>query len=202
MADSAETDRPSFTAFWRKSKEVSGAKGIRFVEDKNGTRSGSAETGTSQDKAQHRRAQVRKAQIQHRQRKVNYVKQLEADIAEVRAMIEAAEKETQVLMVENRSIKEKLQQGMDARSTALTLDQGVSLLKQMPDLPQLSSEIEDGEVTMSFGFDEFMGAPTYYVSSMPSSSNSPRSSPTEEDPDDLPNLTPAQTQAAINFILA
>ncbi|KAL2134892.1 hypothetical protein VTI74DRAFT_10527 [Chaetomium olivicolor] len=212
MADPADQERPSFTAFWKKSKEALGAKKIRFVEDKHCIGSGSeavachaAPTGVPQDKAKHRRAQVRKAQVQHRQRKANYVKQLEADVAEIREMIEAAERETQALLSENKAMRAKLQQAISKNSTPLTLDQGVSLLKGIPEPPQISREVEaraqEEELTMSFGFDEAMGAPTYYVSSMPSSINS--SEPlSPENPDDLPNLTPSQTQAAINFILA
>ena len=37
MADDSESNRPSFSTFWRKSKEALGGKKIRFVESKPGT---------------------------------------------------------------------------------------------------------------------------------------------------------------------
>ncbi|KAK5990438.1 hypothetical protein PT974_08706 [Cladobotryum mycophilum] len=60
---------------------------------------------SAKEKAQARRAQVRRAQIQHRQRKANYVKQLELDISELREMIAAAEAETFEMRKNNEGIR-------------------------------------------------------------------------------------------------
>lgn len=57
------------------------------------------------DKAQVRRAQVRKAQIQHRQRKANYVKELELDVSRFRELVSQTEREVLILRRENEAIK-------------------------------------------------------------------------------------------------
>ncbi|KAM3513815.1 hypothetical protein MY11210_002540 [Beauveria gryllotalpidicola] len=56
------------------------------------------------NKNQIRRAQVRRAQIQHRQRKANYVKQLEMDISQLRELITQAQHDTAALKRENNDI--------------------------------------------------------------------------------------------------
>ncbi|KAM7196104.1 hypothetical protein V8F20_007139 [Naviculisporaceae sp. PSN 640] len=61
----------------------------------------SSSSKAAQDKAQLRRAQVRKAQIQHRQRKANYVKQLEQDVAGLRDAITTEQQEVEMLRGEN-----------------------------------------------------------------------------------------------------
>lgn len=173
--------------------------------------------GGSLDKTQLRRAQVRKAQTQHRQRKANYVKQLEMDVARIRDMTEAAQRDTQALLDENKAIRAQIQHAVTNPSLPLSLDQGVSLLTEMPEPTQLSSDTratlpqELDSLTVTLGFDEVMDAPTFYISSPPPSSthshshspsnNNAQPEPTST-PNDLPDLTPAQTQAAINFILA
>lgn len=55
-----------------------------------------------------RREQVRKAQIQHRARKANYTKQLEADIAAIREQIEDVERDRRTLRLENQAIRAQL----------------------------------------------------------------------------------------------
>lgn len=55
-----------------------------------------------------RRAQVRRAQVQHRQRKANYVRQLEDSITGIQDQIAGAEEERQVLMGENEAIRARL----------------------------------------------------------------------------------------------
>ncbi|KAH6650762.1 RNA polymerase I-specific transcription initiation factor RRN3-domain-containing protein [Chaetomium tenue] len=147
MADDSESNRPSFSTFWRKSKEALGGKKIRFVESKpaggpwSTGASGAqddASTEASQDKTQARRAQVRKAQVQHRQRKANYVKQLEMDVARIREMIEAAEQETKSLLDENKAMRAQILHAMSKKAAPLTLDQGVHLLQEMPQPCELS----------------------------------------------------------------
>jgi hypothetical protein len=104
-------------------------------------------------------------------------------------------------------MRARIQQAVNNKSLPLSLDQGVSLLK-MPEPVQLSSETkqclqEPDNVTVTLGFDEAINAPTFYISSPPPSTQ-PSDSPQEVSPapDALPDLTPAQAQAAINFILA
>lgn len=171
-----------------------------------------ATTNNPPDKAQIRRAQVRKAQTEHRQRKANYVKKLEMDVARIREMIEDAERDTQALLDENKAMLAQIQQAVNNNTLSLSLDQGVSLLTDPPE-SQLSSDTrlnllkEVDHVTVSLGFDKVMNAPTFYISSSPSSTHSqlfPGETEKESSPADdaLPDLTPAQTQAAINFILA
>lgn len=62
----------------------------------------------AKDRAQLRRAQVRKAQIQHRQRKANYVKQLELDVSQLRDLITQAQQETSQMRRENDGIRDLL----------------------------------------------------------------------------------------------
>ena len=64
--------------------------------------------GDQTTKSQARRAQVRKAQIQHRQRKANYTKQLEADVARLRGDIARTESESAALRGENNAIRQRL----------------------------------------------------------------------------------------------
>lgn len=59
-------------------------------------------------KAQARRAQVRRAQIQHRQRKANYTKELEMDIARLRELIEQTEAASRGLRTENAVLRRDL----------------------------------------------------------------------------------------------
>ncbi|KAI1490385.1 hypothetical protein F5X96DRAFT_636430 [Biscogniauxia mediterranea] len=67
-----------------------------------------AEAASAQRKAQARRSQVRKAQIQHRQRKANYTKQLEMDIAKLGEMVERTENDCHKLRSENESMRHRL----------------------------------------------------------------------------------------------
>lgn len=55
-----------------------------------------------------RRAQVRRAQNQHRARKANYTKQLEADIISIREKIEDVERHRCTLETENQVIRAQL----------------------------------------------------------------------------------------------
>ena len=59
-------------------------------------------------KAKARRAQVRRAQIQHRQRKAEYVKQLELDVSHFRELISLTEIESEGFRNENAAMKAKL----------------------------------------------------------------------------------------------
>ncbi|GAB1310413.1 DNA independent RNA polymerase I transcription factor [Madurella fahalii] len=176
---------------------------------------GPAEAG-SLSKAQLRRAQVRRAQLQHRQRKANYVKQLEMDIAHIRDMIDTTQRETQTLLAENKALRARVHQAVTRTTTPLSVDQRMSLLNEMPQPSQLCSEVgsylqrELEETTLTLGFDNVMNAPCYYISSSPSSSTGaaspqqvlPAAEITTPTNPCLPELNPSQTQQAINFILA
>jgi hypothetical protein len=161
------------------------------------------------DKAQARRAQVRKAQIQHRQRKANYVKQLEIDVASIRDMIAEVEQERRTLRAENNAMRAKL----------ASTKPGV-VEKPLPALPvtspgvpasateSLFNDIDINEITMSMMMDSDVGTPVYQITSSPTSSTpSFHASPTSqlvsmEGTNEVPALSPEQTQQAINFILS
>lgn len=128
--------------------------------------------GLPLDKAQLRRSQVRKAQIQHRQRKANYVKQLELDVARIRDLITDAQREAQRLKLENEAMKASV------RPCRLGLD----------------------DITMTLDFDDVMNAPSFRISSSPSDSQYESSN--QSLCPVMPDTTPDQTQEAINFILA
>ncbi|KAK3329356.1 BZIP-type transcription factor [Apodospora peruviana] len=190
----------------------------------------SSSARTPQDKAQLRRAQVRKAQIQHRQRKANYVKQLEQDVAHIRDMITTEQHEVQILRDENDVMRTAM--GIQSSSSG-----GSSLL------PMGSSDIHPGVtpspyggsssttqdldyISMSLALDDVMNRPAYRISGSSAASGSPSYYPTSSTspdldsllgpspsrglpaagtttmPPPLPDMTSEQTQQAINFILA
>ncbi|KAK0657307.1 hypothetical protein B0T16DRAFT_452784 [Cercophora newfieldiana] len=144
--------------------------------------------GSALEKAQLRRAQVRKAQIQHRQRKANYVKQLELDVARIRDLIATAQNEAQFLKRENDTMKMELQRA-----------------------PLFTGSIRPSynfldDITMTIEFDDVMSAPSFRISSSPSDSQYESSNQSLYFPDAtspvMADTTPDQTQEAINFILA
>ena len=141
-------------------------------------------TKTDKERAQARRAQVRRAQIQHRQRKANYIKQLELDVSQLRDLVTVTEKETTQLAVENAKIREMI---IAAGFTGATDAQ-----------PELFSGIDVDDLTVTLSMDEKMGTPCFQISSQSASGSSAGGSsavgPVQ--------LTPAQEQRAINFILA
>lgn len=169
---------------------------------------------TPQDKANARRPQVRKAQIEHRQRKANYVKQLEMDVARIRDMIAASQTDIRSLQAENDAIRSQL------AAEAVPPPQSI-LPNQEAAAPELPEAVDmsldpmqldnlDG-VILTLGLDEVMNLPVYQITSEPTSSLYPPD--TYSDPSGasespgLPycpfgNLNPEQTQQAINFILA
>lgn len=96
-------------------RRVATATALRDKDDGDNSSGGGGGGGSSSraatataTKAQARRAQVRKAQIQHRQRKANYTKQLEMDIAKLRDGIARVEGEGAVLRSENNTIRQRL----------------------------------------------------------------------------------------------
>ncbi|KAK4184055.1 hypothetical protein QBC35DRAFT_506767 [Podospora australis] len=170
--------------------------------------SASPDKQTSSDKAKVRRAQVRSAQIKHRQRKAEYIKELETEIEQLRNKIASTRKETHVLHKENQALLSQVQQSLPV------------LTSSNPNGPLLPSTggptppMEE-DITMTLGFDEILNSPCFYISSSPSSSLMGSTPPTTMDttsPDQaapiaptlpcLPEMTPHQIQQAINFILA
>ncbi|KAM0450264.1 hypothetical protein ACHAPV_003932 [Trichoderma viride] len=130
-AEPSDAARPSFTSFWKRSKQKDKEEGDGhkkkgkkttspsstgelqdegYAEDQEADQDADEHAGKddAKDRAQLRRAQVRKAQIQHRQRKANYVKQLELDVSQLRDLITQAQQETSQMRRENDGILDLL----------------------------------------------------------------------------------------------
>jgi len=183
---------------------------LRAKKKDIGTRSTNktSSAGSALDKAQLRRAQVRKAQVQHRQRKANYVKQLETDVAQIRDLIADAQRDTQALRKENNAMKAQLRSRPTAPVKAIEIPVPEPLTveeKPIFTMDAIDSSYGLGleDITMTLDFDDAITAPSFRISSSPSSSHyesslyfSDATSPVMQD------TTPDQTQEAINFILA
>ncbi|EXV03111.1 hypothetical protein X797_004234 [Metarhizium robertsii] len=160
------------------------------------------------DKAQLRRAQVRRAQIQHRQRKANYIKQLEIDVSELRDLVSLTEKETAALFKENFLIREALETaGLPlAMTTAAAMQQQMRLDAGPVDTPAAAEEspelfgaIDVDDLTVTLSMDAALGAPCFHISSNSSGASAAASPP----PRTVAGvaLTWEQEQRAVNFIL-
>ncbi|KAI0539667.1 hypothetical protein GGR58DRAFT_218656 [Xylaria digitata] len=106
-----DSARPSFTGYWKHSKDQQAAKTLTFVSSKLGQPPAHEEDNEkplTEAKAKARRQQVRNAQRQHRQRKANYTKQLEMDITKLRNDIARVEQELEALRSQNGAIKSQL----------------------------------------------------------------------------------------------
>ncbi|RYP01341.1 hypothetical protein DL764_006235 [Monosporascus ibericus] len=184
-----------------------------------------SDSRTTTAKAQARRAQVRRAQIQHRQRKVNYTKQLEMDAARLRDEIARAEGERAALRGENDTIRRRLAMAGVPIPPALQQPQAATTMLGLPaDSPgnasspaalmsgtasTMSMSPSSVQYIVSLDMSE-MNSPAYqvYRTSTPSSSDAGCSADTSNDTgaaaasDDALNLTDVQTDYAINFILA
>ncbi|KAI9903164.1 hypothetical protein N3K66_002516 [Trichothecium roseum] len=217
MADKGEK-RPSFSAFVKKSRDSisSRIKGKKPTEDEAGSSSTSpsaAAPGADDDKAraQARRAQVRRAQIQHRQRKAEYVKQLEMDVNAYRYMIARAEAEAGVVRRENELLRRKLAEGLPVPAPAAL---------PVPPLHEVEmfGGVDVGDLIVTLGMDDALGAPCFHITSSSSgeslpladdagASPLPRKTQTGPDSDSGRDragvvLTAEQEMAAVNFILA
>ncbi|RYP01618.1 hypothetical protein DL766_006732 [Monosporascus sp. MC13-8B] len=182
---------------------------------------------TATAKAQARRAQVRKAQVQHRQRKANYTKQLEMDAVRLRDEIARAEGERAALRGENDAIRRRLAMAGVTVPPALQQSQPqsatttVGLPADAPGKASSPADLISGSAsTMSASPSSVqyivnldmseMNSPAYQVYRTPTPSASGGGGPagTSNDPgpaatgDDGFDLTDAQTDYAINFILA
>jgi hypothetical protein len=186
----------------------------RKTKSSTGEEHDALESQNPQDKAKARRAQVRKAQIEHRQRKANYVKQLEIDVARIRDMITAAQMETCRLQAENHAIRSRIAGAAALPSQLLPPDQDMiaGALPAEFDMSFLDDiQLDSNEsLTMSLGMDAVMNLPVYQISGETTSSNN--TAPTYFPSDSALNpelsqcpftqLSSEQTQRVINFILA
>lgn len=178
------------------------AKRLRVASGRDGGDASSDASG--KDKAQVRRAQVRKAQIQHRQRKANYVKQLEVDIAGIRDMIAKAERDRETLMNENAAIRTHLENVLTRAENPMS---GGDLPPTY--IPTTVPEFHDfdlNDLTLDFGIDDIMDSPVFRLSGPGSNAGEGSStSVAGQDPryaGGVSSMTADQNQQAINFILA
>lgn len=194
----------------------------------SGGRDDESSSNTAQEKAQARRAQVRRAQIQHRQRKANYTKELEMDIARLRDLIEQTETETESLRLENDAIRQRLAAKLDPSCPASTTSAPQSSVPvpkpsppHPPPQPAMKAPRSDSsapEYTVAMSISDAMGTPALQVVRSASSSSGSRSVGISRDnssstsarnprshssPSDLVGgLTPQETDLVINFILS
>ncbi|OAR01841.1 hypothetical protein LLEC1_07929 [Akanthomyces lecanii] len=202
----------------------------RFKRDKHLTKSLLAGVGESspenQDaltKNQVRRAQVRRAQIQHRQRKANYVKQLEMDISQLRELITQAQHDTTALKSENDDILAVLGQhgipsppglsygsASPSAATVLSDAQNTDYSQQnTPSYPVIDNAESlapsnlglDENLIVTLSSNKLMGTPAFSISPN-SASSSYYSGPVSADwSQGQIQLTPTQELTVINFIL-
>ncbi|KID90337.1 alanine racemase [Metarhizium guizhouense ARSEF 977] len=215
---SEDASRPSFTSFWKKGKQKLRGKssaattpeGAAAAADTSKASADAAEQPKSdKDKAQLRRAQVRRAQIQHRQRKANYIKQLEIDVSELRDLVSLTEKETAALFKENFLIREALETaGLPlAMTTTAAMQQQMRLdagpvdtpAAEAEESPELFGAIDVDDLTVTLSMDAALGAPCFHISSNSSGASAAASTP----PRTVAGvaLTWEQEQRAVNFIL-
>ncbi len=149
---------------------------------------------TAKDRGQHRRAQVRRAQIQHRQRKANYAKQLETDVANLRELVTTTEAERRALRADNEAIRARLNSSLSPFGLP-------ELPAPQEDRPSLFAHVNVDELAMAMEMDDVLSSPIYQITSTASPSSGAVSSP-QCSSAGLPEPGPGQTQQAINFILA
>ncbi|KAM5351716.1 hypothetical protein ACJ41O_004439 [Fusarium nematophilum] len=179
---------------------------------------------TASEKAKIRRAQVRKAQIQHRQRKAEYVKELELEITHFREMISLTEFESSELLKDNEAMKALL----SGRGIAIPrcgsqcairpgmakerlvddswIDESLGLGAQADDDPgalqqeeeDLFADINVEDIIVTLKKDDAMDTPVFSIRSNSSSSNSTSPPATEG----VMKLSPDEEQMVINFILS
>ncbi|KAF7555643.1 hypothetical protein G7046_g6504 [Stylonectria norvegica] len=161
--------RPSFSAFWKKGKDTRKSRDITFVQERAPDRlqppnhhqhddgespDDSAGSPDKQqlrnDKAKARRAQVRKAQIQHRQRKAEYVKQLELDVSHFRELISLTEIEADAIRIENEEIRVKLR-GTTGRFMTAALTPGPQGQSQLTPIDDSSKAEQLLDPSLSLG---------------------------------------------------
>ncbi|KAI8635353.1 hypothetical protein F5Y19DRAFT_8902 [Xylariaceae sp. FL1651] len=155
------SSRPSFTDYWKRSKDQQADKSLTFVSSNleqrqaNGQHGGQAGSST-QAKAQARRQQVRKAQMQHRQRKANYTQQLEMDIAKLRDEIAKVEQDNEILKGKNDAIRSQLARG--GQTMPMTVGMPPASTADMAFSTCLAPDY-----TVSLDIPEYLGSPAFQV---------------------------------------
>lgn len=157
---------------------------------------------SAKDKAQIRRSQVRRAQIQHRQRKANYIKQLELDVVRMRENVTEIERETSALRRTNEAMRARLKQHQQLRmQTELqpeAPEQGDAMELEPNPTEELFGDIDVNELTVTLEVDEVVGTPCFRISTSPSRHST--TSPVVSEPD--VQLSKEQEDMIINFILS
>ncbi|KAI0154757.1 hypothetical protein GGR57DRAFT_95553 [Xylariaceae sp. FL1272] len=214
---SPDSSRPTFTEYWKRSKEQHAAKSITFVSSNfestpNQSKDNGQKDGSTLTKAQARRQQVRKAQIQHRQRKANYTQKLEEDAAKLRDDIARVEQEIANLSKSN-----------DAMRTQLQTHQTQTTEFQVPSATPLDlsfMNMTSPDYTVSLAISEEMNSPAFQVTRGSQIGQSATASPhpttaySSAKPGSVADtnmtdvittenaLTQDQTDMVVNFILA
>ncbi|RWA07468.1 hypothetical protein EKO27_g7637, partial [Xylaria grammica] len=220
--------QPSFTGYWKRSKDQQATKNLTFVSSKLGQPSADGENETepfAEAKAKARRQQVRNAQRQHRQRKANYTKQLEMDITKLRDDIARVEQEVENLRSQNGTIRSQLASGIQAAPIAAPIATPIASDMLSADTADMAfSTSLAPNYTVSIDTSENVGGPAFYVSraSPPSQATSSKAATRSHATETLSSATPSsttgtsledvammemalseeQTDQAINFILA
>ncbi|KAK3940068.1 hypothetical protein QBC46DRAFT_386247 [Diplogelasinospora grovesii] len=222
-------EKPSFTTFWKRSKEaLITSRKITFVNNTGNSLEGAeaeaeAEHGSQSKKkdkkAAARRAQVRKAQIEHRQRKANYVKTLEMDVARIRDQIAREEREVLRLKGETDALRCRVQTQISRQpagdlNSPLPPPPPTELLSRLDSMDWLLDGldgIDDGGWLMSLDIDDVMNLPSYQITSPSSGIIHGRQGGNGDVGggasggqvgDGSDRMTAEETRAAINFILA
>ncbi|KAL8419730.1 hypothetical protein RB594_002780 [Gaeumannomyces avenae] len=175
-------------------------------------------------RAQVRRAQVRRAQVQHRKRKADYTKQLETEVADRRNMIADLDAERALLRAENEAARALLMAATASILPPQQQQQEVGMVSpssgggSQPVSHFADMDVDD--LVVSLAMDEAMGAQAWRVSQAPSSAPLAAArgqgvgngggggggvDGENEEGEDVPGcgrLSAAQTQQAINLILA
>ncbi|KAI0818249.1 hypothetical protein GGR55DRAFT_694479 [Xylaria sp. FL0064] len=180
-----DSDRPSFTGYWKRSKDEQAAQNLTFVSSKLGQQPSSAQgknEGQTEEpfagaKAKARRQQVRNAQRQHRLRKANYTKQLEMDITKLRDDIAKVEQQLESLRTQNGAIRCQLtgrepqqqqqQQPPPAAVTPAVDMPPVNLMSSTTDMA-FSTTLAP-QYIVSLDMAESLGTPAFHVSRSPPS---------------------------------
>ncbi|KAK6843600.1 hypothetical protein PG987_004460 [Apiospora arundinis] len=189
--DSGSSPRPSFIKFWKKrSKSKPGPRrNLTFVAA-NPAVPGGGQEGPNNDggggggvsKAEARRAQVRRAQIQHRERKANYARGLEADIVRLRGDIERCRMDCRVLAGENQGMRQRLLASTTAATSidaalppdATGADHSTDLSMAAPENDTLMT-MNDGlcQHVDNSGIGDYMPPPQDYRGDKAATTNSP-----------------------------
>ncbi|KJZ80605.1 hypothetical protein HIM_00455 [Hirsutella minnesotensis 3608] len=176
-------EKPSFTAFWKRDKS----------EEAQQAASERSKPLTPQEKHRIRREQVKRAQVQHRQRKANYLKQLEIDVSTLRDLVSLTEHEAQAIKKQNDSIRSILRDsgvtqlvaavsisphppshslGPQAQGTSDTASPDAAQLQDAIERftvdepsPELFGDIDVEDLTVTLGLNDIMGTPCFQICS-------------------------------------